>query len=119
MNRSRDPPHDPSSLVARVGGIWAGADLQFNFQNEIASLLGRGSRSFPGAQPVSFARKRLQELKHQDYYVCEKTDGLRYLMYLNEDQGKGIHYLIDRKNILSDRISPYPPLWHSGFPSRY
>lgn len=98
MNHPREPPHDPQSLVARVGGIWAGADLQYNFQNEVASLLGRGSRSFPGAQPVSFAGKHLQELKHQDYYVCEKTDGLRYLMYLSEDQGKGIHYLIDRKN---------------------
>lgn len=94
----REPQIDPNSLIIRVGGIWAGAQLQFDFQNEVAALLGRNSRSFPGAQPVSFAAKHLQELKNQDYYVCEKTDGLRYLMYLSEDEGRGIHYLIDRKN---------------------
>jgi len=31
--------------------------------------------------------------------VCEKSDGIRYLLYLSEDeQGKEAHYLIDRKN---------------------
>ncbi|KAK5050611.1 hypothetical protein LTR84_003893 [Exophiala bonariae] len=98
MNHHREPAYDPQSLIARVGGIWAGAELQHTFQNEVAALLGRSNRSFPGAQPVSFAGKHLQELKKQDYYVCEKTDGLRYLMYLTEDKGHGIHYLIDRKN---------------------
>lgn len=94
----REPQIDPSSLIARVGGVWAGPQLQAEFQNEVAALLGRNNRSFPGAQPVSFAAKHLSELKNQDYYVCEKTDGLRYLMYLSEDAGRGIHYLIDRKN---------------------
>ncbi len=33
------------------------------------------------------------------YYVCEKSDGIRYLLYLTADeQGNEIHYLIDRKN---------------------
>lgn len=93
-----DPHTDPTSLIARVGGQWAGRDLQREFQAEVAELLGRKSRSFPGAQPVSFAAKHIQELKREDYYVCEKTDGLRYLMYLTQDGNRDIHYLIDRKN---------------------
>lgn len=33
------------------------------------------------------------------YYLCEKTDGMRYLLYLTADeQGDEIQYLIDRKN---------------------
>ena len=31
--------------------------------------------------------------------MCEKSDGLRYLLYLTEDENGGeVHYLIDRKN---------------------
>ncbi|EXJ90909.1 mRNA guanylyltransferase [Capronia coronata CBS 617.96] len=89
---------DPNSLIARVGGQWAGAELQRDFQREVAELLGRRNRSFPGAQPVSFAARHIQELKREDYFVCEKTDGIRYLMYLTEDAERDIHYLIDRKN---------------------
>jgi mRNA guanylyltransferase len=33
------------------------------------------------------------------FYVCEKSDGFRYLLYLTQDdQGGEIHYLIDRSN---------------------
>lgn len=33
------------------------------------------------------------------YYVCEKSDGIRYLLYLTQDDhGHACHYLIDRKN---------------------
>ena len=92
----------PSSnpLLERINGVWATRELQSQFQHEVAQLLQRsGNTSFPGAQPVSFSAEHIQELKTQDYYVCEKTDGLRYLMYLTHDeQGGGICYLIDRRN---------------------
>jgi mRNA guanylyltransferase len=68
-------------------------------RHEVASLLDRKNINFPGAQPVSFARRHLQELAQTNYYVCEKSDGMRYLLYLTEDdQGREIQYLIDRKN---------------------
>jgi mRNA guanylyltransferase len=92
---------DANPLLERIGGIWAGRTpgLQEEFQREVAQLLGRGRNlSFPGAQPVSFSAEHIQELKTQDYYVCEKTDGLRYLMYLTREGEHDIHYLIDRKN---------------------
>ncbi|KUI60373.1 mRNA-capping enzyme subunit alpha [Cytospora mali] len=80
-------------------GIKAEGGLLHELRREIAGLLSRSQLSFPGAQPVSFARRHLQDLMTQDYYVCEKTDGIRYLLYLTEDEHSvETVYLIDRKN---------------------
>ncbi|KAN0083024.1 mRNA capping enzyme, catalytic domain containing protein [Elaphomyces granulatus] len=83
-------------------GIKAQPQLADQFRREVAQLLGRNNLSFPGSQPVSFASRHLLELQKEDYYVCEKTDGLRCLMYFARgDPESGtpeIHYLIDRKN---------------------
>ena len=83
-------------------GIKAEPDLADNFRREVAHLLGRSNLNFPGAQPVSFSAKHLNELQKEDYYVCEKTDGIRCLMYFArgdpESDMPEIHYLIDRKN---------------------
>ncbi|KAE8454101.1 hypothetical protein EG329_005024 [Mollisiaceae sp. DMI_Dod_QoI] len=80
-------------------GIKIGGDLLRNMRSEVAQMLGRQNLSFPGAQPVSFARRHLEELCKQDYYVCEKSDGMRYLLYLTTgDEGEEVQYLIDRKN---------------------
>jgi len=84
-------------------------------RREVAVLLDRGgSINFPGAQPVSFARKHLLALRQRDFYVCEKSDGIRCLLYFtnepeldqfgqqvfdnNQPVMKEAHYLIDRKN---------------------
>lgn len=68
-------------------------------QREVADLLQRNNTSFPGAQPVSFARKHIRELHTRDYYLCEKTDGIRCLLYLSMDSNDcECAYLIDRKN---------------------
>ncbi|KAI0455354.1 mRNA capping enzyme [Xylaria acuta] len=80
-------------------GLRASGDLLHTMRKEVASLLGRSSTGFPGAQPVSFSRKHLDELHREDYYVCEKSDGMRYLLYMTDDEeGREVHYFIDRKN---------------------
>ncbi|KAH7038155.1 mRNA capping enzyme [Microdochium trichocladiopsis] len=79
-------------------GLRAEGDVLRGMRQEVARLLQRNSPGFPGAQPVSFARKHIEELQREDYYLCEKSDGIRYLLYATEDQGNEIHYLIDRKN---------------------
>ncbi|GAB1202810.1 mRNA capping enzyme, catalytic domain-containing protein [Aspergillus pseudonomiae] len=83
-------------------GIKAEPELADQFRREVATLLGRNNLNFPGAQPVSFSSKHLLELQRQDYYVCEKTDGIRCLMYFArgdpDSETPEIHYLIDRKN---------------------
>jgi len=35
---------------------------------------------FPGCQPISIERKHFDILSKNDYVVCEKTDGTRYMM---------------------------------------
>lgn len=80
-------------------GIKIDGYLLHNMRQEVAQLLDRRSVGFPGAQPVSFARRHIEELTRQDYYVCEKSDGMRYLLYLTQDEINGeAQYLIDRKN---------------------
>ncbi|KAL2362696.1 hypothetical protein RJZ56_004388 [Blastomyces dermatitidis] len=83
-------------------GIKAEPQLADQFRREVAHLLGRASLGFPGAQPVSFAARHLVELQKADYYVVEKTDGIRCLLYFArgdpDSDTPEIHYLIDRKN---------------------
>lgn len=81
-----------------IPGVKAEGDLLLSFRREVADLLGRNSLGFPGAQPVSFAARHKLELLKQDYYVCEKSDGIRCLMYLTSEGPHELVYLIDRKN---------------------
>ncbi|KAI9803305.1 MAG: hypothetical protein M1825_002096 [Sarcosagium campestre] len=85
--------------VPSLPGIKAEPDLAHHFRTEVADLLGRKTLSFPGAQPVSFSRRHIKALQSDDYYVCEKSDGIRCLLYFTGDtDGSELHYLIDRKN---------------------
>ncbi|KAL2213646.1 mRNA capping enzyme, alpha subunit [Sarocladium strictum] len=80
-------------------GVKAQGELLHEMRREVAQLLERNQTGFPGAQPVSFSRQHIQELLREDYFVCEKSDGMRYLLYATHDEsGAEAHYLIDRKN---------------------
>jgi mRNA guanylyltransferase len=91
MRNLPPPPEIPGRKIQ-------GPDLHF-LRREVANLLKISSTRFPGAQPVSFSAKHLRELQKKDYYVCEKSDGVRCLMYLTSDkEGNEATFLIDRKN---------------------
>ena len=47
-------------------GIKLSREVLPELRREVADLLGRSQTSFPGAQPVSFARKHLLELTKQE-----------------------------------------------------
>ncbi|CAG8960369.1 hypothetical protein HYFRA_00012444 [Hymenoscyphus fraxineus] len=88
----------PLQSIEAPGTPFAGEEL-YQQRVEVATLLDRKNLSFPGAQPVSFSRRHLEELMREDYYVCEKSDGMRYLLYLTEDpNGQEAQFLIDRRN---------------------
>jgi len=47
---------------------------------------------FPGVLPAAFSRKDFPAVQSGDYLFSEKTDGIRFMLLLNND---GV-YLIDR-----------------------
>jgi mRNA guanylyltransferase len=52
--------------VPQIPGIRADGQLAQMFRQEVADLMGRTNLNFPGAQPVSFARKHIEELCNQE-----------------------------------------------------
>ncbi|BFZ54859.1 Dcp1p-Dcp2p decapping enzyme complex alpha subunit [Savitreella phatthalungensis] len=87
-----EPPPIPGATL-----IGPERDLR---REQVSKLLGtRNPSLFPGAQPVSFDRGSIDKLLHQDYYVCEKSDGTRCLMYCSRfEDGREATFLINRKN---------------------
>ncbi|GAB1192384.1 hypothetical protein APSETT444_001575 [Aspergillus pseudonomiae] len=85
-----------------VVGIKVEPEKVDNLRHKVANLLGQTKIGYPGAAPLSFSSQHLAELQQKDYYVCEKTDGIRCLMYMvrggTSSDVSGMHYLIDRKN---------------------
>lgn len=61
MDQSAQPLRDIANP-----GVKAQGDLLRELRAEVANLLGRNSYSFPGAQPVSFSRRHLDELRREE-----------------------------------------------------
>lgn len=91
-----------SSAPPRIPGYQIPNEAAIELKEQVAKVLGRGDNlRFPGAQPVSFAREHIAELQRQEYFMCEKTDGIRCLLYLtwrDAAQIEPVTILIDRKN---------------------
>ncbi|KAI0723960.1 mRNA capping enzyme, alpha subunit [Cerioporus squamosus] len=77
----------------------------------VASLCRLDHERFPGSQPVSFAAKDLAKLEAEDYWVAEKSDGIRVLLFVQTDTGTNdqMVYLIDRHNTYRQLTGLYFP----------
>ncbi|KAF9246462.1 mRNA capping enzyme [Melanogaster broomeanus] len=77
-----------------------GSDHESWLKGLVARLCHLDHNRFPGSQPVSFSLNHLAELERRDYWVCEKSDGVRVLFFLQTDRNGGSQavYLIDRHN---------------------
>ncbi|KAF1997098.1 mRNA capping enzyme, alpha subunit [Amniculicola lignicola CBS 123094] len=91
---SSAPPQIPGQLLPNQASEY--------LRGQVANLLQRDNPRFPGAQPVSFARSHISELQRAEYFMSEKTDGIRCLLFMFfRDAGNGfepVTFLIDRKN---------------------
>lgn len=70
------------------------------------------SSYFPGPQPVSIERKDLPALFEKDYWVCVKSDGLRFLLVFVRFDNKNMCLLVNRKN---DMYLVRTRAWKSAF----
>ncbi|KAI5186860.1 mRNA guanylyltransferase [Nematocida homosporus] len=69
-----------------------------NLSREIGEILDlRSFQDFPGAQPVTMCRQDIEDLKKREYYVCEKSDGVRALLLCKTVKNKGYAFAMDRK----------------------
>jgi mRNA guanylyltransferase len=92
MLEERDFPVIPGELMPEP--------IAHELQQHINALVGRRGTHFVGSQPVSFEAKHIPEnLEKRDYFVCEKSDGLRCLMFcILDPNGDEAVFLITREN---------------------
>ncbi|CCF60591.1 hypothetical protein KAFR_0K02360 [Kazachstania africana CBS 2517] len=86
-----------------VPGIVQPGNVTQDLKMMVCKLLNspKPAKAFPGSQPVSFQHSDIEEkLLSHDYYVCEKTDGLRVLMLIviNPVTGEQGCFMVDREN---------------------
>lgn len=89
-----------TSSVPDLPGFPADYGTQAALREHVATLTGTHGGRFPGAQPVSFTKASLDMLLNEDFWVCEKSDGQRVLVFIvaNGNTGQQEVFLIDRKN---------------------
>ena len=59
---------------------------------------------FPGSQPVSIERRHFDHVRANEYFICEKSDGERFLLLIDDDKC----CLVNRKNEVTN-ITLRPP----------
>lgn len=92
-----------SRISPEIPGIVQPGNITQDLKMLLCKLLNspKPAKTFPGSQPVSFQHSDMAEkLEVADYYVCEKTDGLRVLMFIavNPVTGEQGCFMIDREN---------------------
>ncbi|CAL6029478.1 MRNA_capping enzyme alpha subunit [Hexamita inflata] len=59
-------------------------DSSLFLKHRVQTMLNQNQIKFPGAQPVSLEPRRdITTVLNRNFKVCEKTDGTRYLLYLD------------------------------------
>jgi hypothetical protein len=93
MNTAVERVHGtPDFMLHRVHDPDAAALLQ-----ELATMAGSSDpRRFPGPNPCSLERSNYRALRSNSYFVCEKTDGVRFLWMCCSYGGKKISAIVNR-----------------------
>ncbi|KAJ1983263.1 Dcp1p-Dcp2p decapping enzyme complex alpha subunit [Dimargaris verticillata] len=114
-----NPPSNPSrelangdATIPEIPGVLVTGNNERILKQTVSRLLNTRSDRFPGAQPVSFLESHIQELESEDYFVCEKSDGIRCLVLaITNSAGLPETFAIDRRNnyrFIRDFYIPLP-----------
>ncbi|KAJ1662552.1 Dcp1p-Dcp2p decapping enzyme complex alpha subunit [Coemansia sp. RSA 1813] len=117
------PPPD-SDIPSIPGQLLWGNDA-YAVRLRVTELTRTAPARFPGAQPISFNRTvSLPQLMHQDFMVCEKSDGVRVLVLMIIDQRDSMYrtFMLTRKNevyfipgvLFPAPIKTKPQAYHDG-----
>ncbi|KAI0281354.1 mRNA capping enzyme [Russula aff. rugulosa BPL654] len=92
---------------------------EHRLRSHLAALCGLNHERFPGSQPVSFSSKDLERLEREDYWVCEKSDGIRVLLVVLTvlETNEQFVYTVDRHNVYRELFGLYFP--HHEHPERH
>lgn len=98
-------PDLPGELIPRS------SEHEHWLKGHVARMCQMDHERFPGSQPVSFSARDLGKLENQDFWVCEKSDGVRVLFlvvtdYATKDQSI---YVIDRHNTYRQLVGLFFP----------
>jgi hypothetical protein len=65
---------------------------------------------FPGSQPISFSLDSLQLLESMDFWVCEKSDGVRVLVFIVMNGALGVQetWLVSLCSMSESCLSSFP-----------
>jgi mRNA guanylyltransferase len=74
------PAHSPIPDIP--GTLLTDPMIQGHLTDRVAELCGVRHNKFPGSQPVSFTSESLEILESMDFWVCEKSDGVRVLVFI-------------------------------------
>ncbi|GAB68547.1 mRNA capping enzyme [Plasmodium cynomolgi strain B] len=66
--------------------------LKEKIRSKINDMLKWKRKGFPGSNPVSLTKHNIRNLFSKDYLICEKTDGVRYFLFI----ASNTTFLIDR-----------------------
>lgn len=66
--------------------------MKEQIRNKINEMLNWQKKGFPGSNPISLTRFNAKNLFKKEYLICEKTDGVRYFLFV----ASGTTFFIDR-----------------------
>ncbi|KAG0307304.1 Dcp1p-Dcp2p decapping enzyme complex alpha subunit [Dissophora globulifera] len=109
QQKGKQQNHILESALIKAGGVREATMKEAPIEKEqvvvkkaVPSGSGTTLGAPSGAQPVSFTRNTLTELRSEDYFVSEKSDGVRVLLYcVLHQNGQQQVFLVDRKNKFS------------------
>ncbi|KAG5858764.1 mRNA capping enzyme adenylation domain-containing protein [Encephalitozoon hellem] len=82
--------------------------LRLDIYKKLSITSGKKREKFVGCHPISLTSDNIDLLLNEDFLVCEKSDGIRALLFVTEKEDVFRGYLYDRKNDFYELEMDFP-----------